>query len=53
MTDTTIALIADIHGNLPALEAVLDDIAVAGIARVVNLGDLVSGHSGRGRRRRF
>ncbi|MBW8270947.1 metallophosphoesterase family protein [Caldovatus aquaticus] len=38
-----IAVIADIHGNLPALEAVLDDIAARGIARVVNLGDCASG----------
>jgi putative phosphoesterase len=43
MTDIRIALIADIHGNLPALEAVLDDIAARGIATIVNLGDLVSG----------
>lgn len=38
-----LALVADIHGNLPALEAVLDDIARRGITRIVNLGDLVSG----------
>jgi predicted phosphodiesterase len=37
------ALIADVHGNLPALEAVAADIAARGIARVVNLGDHVSG----------
>ena len=35
--------IADIHGNLHALEAVLADIAAQGIADVVNLGDHVSG----------
>jgi protein phosphatase len=35
-----IALISDIHGNLPALEAVLDDIARRGIARILCLGDL-------------
>ena len=37
------AVIADIHGNLPALEAVLADIAQRGISKVVNLGDLLSG----------
>jgi protein phosphatase len=35
-----IALISDIHGNLPALEAVLGDIDRRGIARVMCLGDL-------------
>jgi len=40
---TSIALIADIHGNLPAIEAVAADIAARGISRVVNLGDHVSG----------
>ena len=38
-----IAVIADIHGNLPALEAVLADLAGRGADRVVNLGDCVSG----------
>ena len=37
------AAIADIHGNCPALEAVLTDIAALSIAEVVNLGDHVSG----------
>jgi predicted phosphodiesterase len=37
------AAIADVHGNCDALEAVLADIAAAGIAEVVNLGDHVSG----------
>ncbi|HEX5997863.1 MAG TPA: metallophosphoesterase family protein [Hyphomicrobiaceae bacterium] len=37
------AAIADIHGNIDALEAVLADIAALGIAEVVNLGDHVSG----------
>ncbi|MEU8226583.1 metallophosphoesterase family protein [Kribbella sp. NPDC048915] len=36
-----IALISDVHGNLTALEAVLDDIADRGIQRVFNLGDYV------------
>lgn len=35
------AIISDIHGNLPALEAVLDDIASRGITEVYCLGDLV------------
>ena len=35
-----VALIADIHGNLPALEAVLTDIERRGIQRVFCLGDL-------------
>ena len=38
-----LAVIADIHGNLPALEAVLADIAARGAHRTVNLGDCVSG----------
>ena len=42
-TATRIAVIADIHGNLPALEAVAGDIAARGIDRVVNLGDHASG----------
>lgn len=38
-----IAFVSDIHGNLPALEAVLADIARRGADRVVNLGDSLSG----------
>lgn len=38
-----LAVIADIHGNLLALDAVLADIAARGIDRIVNLGDCVSG----------
>ncbi|HRI18748.1 MAG TPA: metallophosphoesterase [Burkholderiaceae bacterium] len=38
-----IAAISDIHGNLPALEAVLDDIRRCGVDLTVNLGDIVSG----------
>ena len=38
-----IAVIADIHGNDLALEAVLADIAALGIDDVVNLGDHLSG----------
>ena len=38
-----IAVVSDIHGNLPALEAVLHDIERAGVDVTVNLGDIVSG----------
>lgn len=38
-----IAAISDIHGNLPALEAVLADIAESGADATVNLGDILSG----------
>lgn len=37
------AAVSDIHGNLPALEAVIADIAARGIETVVNLGDCLSG----------
>lgn len=36
-----IAVISDIHGNLTALEAVLDDIRQREIRRIICLGDLV------------
>lgn len=38
-----LGVIADIHANLPALEAVLADLDRRGITRIVNLGDCVSG----------
>jgi predicted phosphodiesterase len=38
-----LAAISDIHGNLPALEAVLNDIARRGVDQIVVLGDLLSG----------
>ena len=38
-----LAAISDIHGNLPALEAVLTDIERQGVDQVVNLGDILSG----------
>jgi hypothetical protein len=38
-----VAALYDIHGNLPALEAVLEDIARAGADRVVIGGDVVPG----------
>ena len=43
--DTTlrIAVLSDIHGNLPALRAVLDDVARRGADLVVDCGDLLSG----------
>lgn len=38
-----LAVVSDIHGNLPALEAVLADIAACGADAVINLGDSLSG----------
>jgi len=38
-----IAIVSDIHGNLPALEAVAADFARRGVDLVVNLGDSLSG----------
>jgi predicted phosphodiesterase len=38
-----IALLSDIHGNLPALEAVIEDTRRRGVTRIVNLGDSLSG----------
>ncbi len=38
---TKIAIISDVHGNLPALEAVLHDIEKKGITQIYCLGDLV------------
>jgi predicted phosphodiesterase len=37
-----IAILADLHGNLPALEAVLAAIAAEGIERIVCLGDVAT-----------
>lgn len=37
------AVVSDIHGNLPALDAVIAEITAAGVQAVVNLGDTVSG----------
>jgi protein phosphatase len=42
-----IALISDVHGNVTALTAVLDDIRSRGIATILNLGD-VAGKGPRG-----
>lgn len=38
-----LAVVSDIHGNLPALAAVRADIAASGVDAVVNLGDTISG----------
>jgi predicted phosphodiesterase len=38
-----IAIVSDIHGNLPALEAVVEDIDRRGADAIVNLGDSLSG----------
>ncbi len=38
-----IAAITDIHGNLPALDAVLAEIARESVDAIVNLGDILSG----------
>ena len=38
-----VAVLADIHGNLPALDAILDDIDVAGVDVVVLNGDIATG----------
>jgi predicted phosphodiesterase len=46
MTETPaarIAVLADVHGNLPALEAVMNDLSRRGLDVVVNLGDHASG----------
>ena len=38
-----IAVLNDIHGNLPALEAVLDEVRGAGVDRIVVGGDVFPG----------
>ena len=38
-----LAVVSDIHGNLPALQAVAAEIAHAGVDAVWNLGDIASG----------
>ena len=38
---TTVALLSDIHGNLPALEAVLEDAVCHDIDEIWNLGDML------------
>lgn len=41
--DTPFAVISDVHGNSPALTAVLDDIAHHDIGTIYSLGDVVNG----------
>lgn len=43
MNAESLAVIADVHGNALALEAVLADIARRGVKQVVNLGDNANG----------
>jgi predicted phosphodiesterase len=38
-----IAVLSDIHGNLPALDAVIADVQRQRADLIVNLGDIVSG----------
>ena len=38
-----VATICDIHGNLPALDAVLQDIRQAGVDQIVVAGDVLPG----------
>jgi len=40
---TAVAALYDIHGNLPALDAVLDDVRRIGVDRIVVGGDVVPG----------
>jgi len=42
-TPSTVAVIADVHGNRWALEAVLEDIQRRGIQQIINLGDSLLG----------
>ena len=41
MSEEQLAIISDIHGNLDALEVVLEDIASKGITRICCLGDII------------
>ena len=43
MTIGTIGVVSDIHGNLFALQAVVEDMKRRGVTRVINLGDSLSG----------
>lgn len=38
-----IALLSDIHGNLPALQAVVEHLRTQDVQHVLNLGDSLSG----------
>ncbi len=46
MPGRPVAIVADVHGNLPALEAVLADAVAADAGLVVSAGDVVSGPMG-------
>jgi len=39
--DTPFAVFSDVHGNLPGLEAILQDVEVRGVRTTISLGDLV------------
>src|ERR1039457_5463888 len=39
-----VAVLADIHGNLPALDAVLRDVEACGVDAIVLNGDLADGY---------
>lgn len=41
MAETSVAIVSDIHANLEAVLAVLDDIKSKGIEHVISLGDVV------------
>lgn len=41
MAEDRIAIVSDVHGNLTAYRAVLDDITRRGIDDVINLGDVI------------
>jgi predicted phosphodiesterase len=43
MSPTRVAALYDIHGNLPALEAVLKDVRAAGVDHIVAGGDVLPG----------
>ncbi|MEO3690961.1 metallophosphoesterase family protein [Roseateles paludis] len=43
MPHLRLALVSDIHGNLPALVAVMADIQRQGVDQVIQLGDMASG----------
>src|SRR5690606_4804768 len=44
-----IAILSDIHSNLAALRAVLDDAGARGCTRILSLGDVVGYHAQPGR----
>ena len=39
--DKTFAVFSDVHGNLPGLESILEDIERRGVPTTISLGDLV------------